>query len=75
MHPEFNRHRDCPLIHVPDHGRLIDADALVDWLKLSYGTSIPIVRGLLFSSIIKEIQEYPSVIPAEQKRKEEGEAK
>ena len=70
-----NRADNCPLIPVPEHGRLGDLDALVDWLKLSYGTSIPIVRGLLFSSIIKEIQEYPSVIPAEQKSKEEGEAK
>ena len=24
----FKRHPDCPLIPVPDHGRLIDADAL-----------------------------------------------
>lgn len=54
------------VIPVPPHGRLIDVAALVDWLKLSYGTSIPIVRGLLFSSIIKEIQEYQSVIPAEE---------
>lgn len=24
--------KDCPLIHVPPHGRLIDADALIrDW--------------------------------------------
>lgn len=57
-------------IAVQSHGRLGDLDALVDWLKLSYGTSIPLVRGLLFSSIIKEIQEYPSVIPAEQRGKE-----
>ena len=57
------------VIPVPAHSRLIDADALVDWLKLSYGTSIPIVRGLLFSSIIKEIQEYPTVIPAEEGKK------
>ena len=27
---EFARHEDCPLINVPDHGRLIDADALID---------------------------------------------
>lgn len=53
-------------VPIPPHGRLGDLDALVDWLKLSYGTSIPIVRGLLFSSIIKEIQEYPSVIPTEE---------
>lgn len=72
---ETKRLDNCPLVPVPPHGRLGDLDALVDWLKLSYGTSIPIVRGLLFSSIIKEIQEYPSVIPAEQKSKEEDEAK
>lgn len=63
---EIGYWKEYPLIPVPPHGRLIDADALVDWLKLSYGTSIPIIRGLLFSSIIKEIQEYPSVIPAKE---------
>jgi hypothetical protein len=28
-----SRHPDCPLIHIPPHGRLIDADALVEDLK------------------------------------------
>lgn len=23
---------DCPIVPVPDHGRLIDADAQIDWL-------------------------------------------
>ena len=32
--PNDNRHSDCPLIEVPEpHGRLIDADALVEDLK------------------------------------------
>lgn len=25
---KFERHPDCPLVGIPDHGRLIDADAL-----------------------------------------------
>ena len=28
MHPEFNRHRNCPLVPVPPHGRLIDVDTI-----------------------------------------------
>ena len=27
------RHPDCPLVNVPPHGRLIDADALIEDLK------------------------------------------
>ncbi len=27
--PSDHRHNDCPLVPVPPHGRLIDADALV----------------------------------------------
>ena len=27
------RHPDCPLIEVPDHGRLIDADALIQEIE------------------------------------------
>ena len=26
------RPSDCPLVPVPPHGRLIDADALIDWI-------------------------------------------
>ena len=29
----FNRHKDCPLFPVPDHGDLIDRDALRDEVK------------------------------------------
>lgn len=32
LHNE-TRHPDCPLISVPDHGRLIDADALYRQIK------------------------------------------
>ena len=29
----MNRHKDCPLVSVPDHGRLVDADALLENMK------------------------------------------
>lgn len=32
-HKEEERHPDCSLVHVPDHGKLIDADALADRLE------------------------------------------
>lgn len=34
MHPEFNRHRNCPLVSVPPHGRLIDSDELTKEMRL-----------------------------------------
>lgn len=31
----YNRPKDCPLVELPPHGRLIDADALIKNVKLS----------------------------------------
>lgn len=31
--PANYRHDDCPLVPVPPHGRLIDADALLEWAR------------------------------------------
>ena len=48
---------DCPLIPVPDHGRLIDADALKDYL-----VNDPSCLNIFDS--IKKLQGMPTIIPA-----------
>ena len=50
---------DCPLIPVPDHGRLIDADAL-DYFKDDSGIAVFdfVTRG--------QIKAAPTIIPAEE---------
>lgn len=45
---------DCPLVPVPDHGRLIDADALMGDLPVEY------------PSIVYAIDDAPTIIPAEE---------
>lgn len=38
---ENNRRRDCPLIEIPPHGRLIDADAVQEeWQQLNFDRKI-----------------------------------
>ena len=44
------RHKDCPLVHIPPHGDLIDRDALptgrVEWEDIVYApTIIPAEEG------------------------------
>lgn len=63
MHPEFNRHRNCPLVSVPPHGRLIDADALKNkrhWTDDFYETEYVEVE---------DIDAAPTIIPAEEARR------
>lgn len=58
----FERKSNCPLIPVPPHGRLIDADALL--LKIDcHGTN---KFGILDEDIREFINEVPTVIPAEE---------
>ena len=53
----------CPLIEVPKHGRLIDADALIKKIdKLRDGRIMPSV-GIIILEMIKNA---PTVIPAEE---------
>lgn len=32
---ETERHPDCPLVELPSHGRLIDADELLNWKNIT----------------------------------------
>lgn len=56
------RHKDCPLVPVPDHGRLIDADALeyrADNVRDPMGRTEKTVMW-------RYIQNAPTVVPSEQ---------
>ena len=54
------RHPRCPLVPVPEHGDLIDADALVH----SY------YHAPSFPNLCKAISNAPTIIPADQKKEE-----
>ena len=67
MHPEFNRHRNCPLAPVPPHGRLIDADALwVETNKICDRRDAGIITDLTcLQQILSALRHAPTIIPAE----------
>ena len=68
----ISRQADCPLIPVPDHGRLIDKDALEQDISESVVFSgrenNPEIYGA--NKIINRIHHAPTIIPAD---KEAGE--
>ena len=57
LKPWKNKRKDCPLVPVPEHGRLIDADALMDeaYQPGAYGYVDAI-----------QIENAPTIIPAEE---------
>ena len=61
--PKVERQNDCPLIEVPPHGKLIDADALKNSLAFAENTAkwaVPALRAVLMV-----IDEMPTIIPPE----------
>ena len=69
-HGDWNEPHFCPLVPVPPHGRLIDADALEDkcsrqardeWNK-STGTN----WGYAYATFESDIEDAPTIIPAEE---------
>ena len=57
-----NRDKDCPLVPVPEHGRLIDADALrEDWLENGENEYVYDTNAFLDS-----LDGAPTIIPAEE---------
>ena len=63
------RHNDCPLVPVPPHGRLIDADkiGLTDFEIILCQKGNPFKNAL--EMLLEKIENAPTVIPAS----EEGE--
>ena len=63
----------CPLIPVPDHGRLIDADAMTEsvktqtgFVKLLGGREMVEIAGIIERNFLKEVNNAPTIIPAEE---------
>ena len=61
----ISRPLNCPLVHVPDHGRLIDADALKVSLAFAEKTGewvVPVLRAVMIV-----IDEMPTIISVDKK--------
>lgn len=58
--PKGERLPDCPLVKVPEHGRLIDADALEAYWKPDHN------RYFDADYFIHTIESAPTIIPAEE---------
>ncbi len=61
--PGERRLPDCPLVPVPDHGRLIDADALFEEVYKVWGTEYDASEC---NSLMSFINAAPTIIPAEE---------
>ena len=57
------RPEDCPLIPVPPHGRLIDADALIKSLSLDESDAEN-GASLLMAIFLEVLKAAPTIIPA-----------
>ena len=55
----------CPLIPVPDHGRLIDADALYESCALDTNIDVMASAKRINEYMQLKIDEAPTIIPAE----------
>ena len=61
----FTRADNCPLVEVPPHGRLIDADALLSQYNDNIWTAwTDYAKGL--RDVVKNIEDAPTIIPAEE---------
>ena len=57
---------DCPLIELPPHGRLIDADATVKKIVKRLGIISEKYLTVVESVIVEEIKNAPTIIEAEE---------
>lgn len=63
-----HRRDNCPLVPVPPHGRLIDADAVID-LVMQYcpdDDGACSKAGADLRELLDEIENLPTIIPAEE---------
>jgi len=68
----LDRHRDCPLVPVPPHGRVIDVDKVLDELAHNLG-----IRSLDYltpseRAIVSWFRDAHTVIPAEPPKEKEA---
>lgn len=65
--PKGEKQNDCPLIGVPPHGRLIDANALLNAIKKA-GEDDPVIADIYeedYAVVSGWIYTAPTVIPAD----------
>jgi hypothetical protein len=68
---EDRRDADCPLISVPDHGRLGDLNALkYRATKRLYASNHGSMAEAYFSAVIDLIDTAPAIIPADDQKEE-----
>lgn len=60
------RHDDCPLVEIPPHGRLIDADAAVVAIQNSIEVVHDGMQKILLDYAQKMFNTTPTIIPAEE---------
>ena len=65
------RRPDCPLLPVPDHGRLVDADALIttfcEWgTRLERGRKLVITMSEAKQEIVDIIEDAQTILPGEE---------
>ena len=59
-HAESERLKECPLVELPPHGRLIDADALIK--KVEHDTPL---SAVFEKTIRRYLENAPTIIPAD----------
>ena len=65
VHDPENKHEECPLIEIPDnHGRLIDADAMIRDIERAIGTKC--FRGDYALMLEELVGESVTIIPADE---------
>ena len=66
----INRHPDCPLVSVPQHGRLIDADAMFkdicDDINSMTDVGIAVDGQWLWDKLNDALENAPTIFPAEE---------
>lgn len=72
------RHKDCPLVEVPEHGRLIDADAFIEANREGFREPWCDSNGDVYGyyetpmkEVIKAIEKAPTIISGNQEKLEE----
>ena len=60
------RRKDCPLIEVPPHGRLIDADALNNMINQSYPMTDRVDVHNGYAIVQEMMKQMPTIIEAEE---------
>lgn len=68
---ETQRLPDCPLVEIPPHGRLIDADYMKRHLMFSQGINDCGALYVPYGEIKKEIDRMPTVIESEEEQENE----